>query len=345
MMDYTFIKTDDGSVGLFDNLVNDIYHSKSGAKKEAFQKFVEPILNLNKEKINVLDICFGIGYNSKTLIECSKYNYINIDALDLNFNLIALSPFIKDGIYNQFIKLQLLKNLLNKFQGINEYVNCLKSQIDISNFSFFDKNMLDFMEFLSNLPYKNIVELQNNSNLHNIYYNYITERHSEKVFCNNNINFDINFHIGDARKTLKNLNDKYDVIFLDGFSPQKSPLLWTINFIQEIKLHMHADSILTSYSKSTPFRNTLKQLGFYVGKTFIDNVDMGTVASLNNANIINQLSEYDLLLLNTRSGIPYRDNEFMNLSVEEIIKNRDFEQKNSTLLSQTQFLKKYKNSL
>lgn len=339
MQDYIFYKTDDGSIGLFDNLVCDIYHSKSGAKKEAFQKFVEPALNIKKESINILDICFGIGYNSKTLIEYSKYNYINIDALDLNFNLVALSPLIKDGINNNFMKLELLKIVLDKFKSVNEYLDFINLQIHASNFSFYDENIVKFIEFLSKSPYKNIVQAKNNLNLHNIYYEYISQRCNECNISTINKYFDINFHIGDARKTIKNLNTKYDVIFLDGFSPQKSPLLWTINFIQEIKKHMNEDSILTSYSKSTPFRNTLKQLGFYVGKTFIDNIDMGTVASFNKDNIINQLSEYDFQLLNTRSGIPYRDNEFLNLSADEIIKNRSYEQKTSLLMSQTQFLK------
>ena len=345
MNSYTFLKTDDGSTGLFDNLVGDIYHSKSGAKLEAFQKFVEPVLYIKKNKINVLDICFGIGYNSKTLIEYSKLKYINIDALDLNFNLIALTPLINDGINNKFIKLKFLEKVLYKFESINDYNEFIKPQITTSNFSFFDENMLDFIKFLSNLPYKNIINFKNNSYLHNIYYSYMSSRNIELDSNNQIREFDINFHLGDARKTIKDLNIKYDVIFLDGFSPQKSPLLWTINFIQEVKEHMSCDSILTSYSKSTPFRNTLKQLGFYVGKTFINNIDMGTVASLNKNNIINPLSDHDIELLNTRSGIPYRDNQFMNLSAEEISKNRDTEQKNSSLLSQTQFLKNYKNSI
>ena len=82
-------------------------------------------------------------------------------------------------------------------------------------------------------------------------------------------------------------------------------------------------------------------MGFYVGKTFIDNIDMGSVFSLNKNNIQSPLTEYDLNLLCTTSGIPYRDPNF-NLPAQEIIKNRELEQKNSNLISHTQFLKNNK---
>ena len=35
--------TADGSVGLFNNKVNDIYHSATGALSEAYDKFISPI--------------------------------------------------------------------------------------------------------------------------------------------------------------------------------------------------------------------------------------------------------------------------------------------------------------
>ena len=67
--------TNDGSVGLFSPTDNDIYHSTYGALTEAYEKFVLPAdietYLSNKSEIKVLDICYGIGYNSKSFI-----NYI-----------------------------------------------------------------------------------------------------------------------------------------------------------------------------------------------------------------------------------------------------------------------------
>ena len=64
--------TNDGSVGLFSPNADDIYHSTYGALTEAYEKFILPsdlknFLQKNSE-IKILDICFGIGYNTKSFL-------------------------------------------------------------------------------------------------------------------------------------------------------------------------------------------------------------------------------------------------------------------------------------
>lgn len=66
--------TNDGSVGLYSQDYDDIYHSASGALTEAYEKFICPInwdVLLLHEDIKILDICYGIGYNTKSFL-----NYI-----------------------------------------------------------------------------------------------------------------------------------------------------------------------------------------------------------------------------------------------------------------------------
>ena len=63
----------DGSVGLYSASDNDIYHSVYGALSEAYDKFICPA-NLNEffeknNKIEILDICYGIGYNTKSFLK------------------------------------------------------------------------------------------------------------------------------------------------------------------------------------------------------------------------------------------------------------------------------------
>ena len=103
---------------------------------------------------------------------------------------------------------------------------------------------------------------------------------------------------------------------------------------------MNDKSVIVSYSKSTPFRSALIELGFCVGKTIIDNKDMGTVASFDNSLILNPLSDYDYKLLLTRTAIPYKDTS-LSLSAEQIIINRNNDMLSSDRISMTQFLKKY----
>lgn len=72
MYDFYPYFTNDGSVGLFSPSDDDIYHSTYGAATEAYEKFIFPA-DLEKhffdnEQIKVLDICFGIGYNSKSFL-------------------------------------------------------------------------------------------------------------------------------------------------------------------------------------------------------------------------------------------------------------------------------------
>lgn len=113
--------TNDGSVGLFSPDADDIYHSTYGALTEAYEKFILPS-NLNSflknnNEIKILDICFGIGYNSKSFLNyildflynetiyTDKIKYsdkidtnnkkfkIYIHAIDTDKNLACLSPF------------------------------------------------------------------------------------------------------------------------------------------------------------------------------------------------------------------------------------------------------------
>ncbi|MBR6126893.1 hypothetical protein IKQ21_04330 [bacterium] len=72
MRDYEPYYTEDGSIGLYSYGDKDVFHSKFGALTEAWEKFVIPSkideLLTWQEEINVLDICYGIGYNTKALM-------------------------------------------------------------------------------------------------------------------------------------------------------------------------------------------------------------------------------------------------------------------------------------
>ena len=64
--------TNDGSVGLFSPDADDIYHSTYGALTEAYEKFILPAefekYFAKHDEIKILDICFGIGYNTKSFL-------------------------------------------------------------------------------------------------------------------------------------------------------------------------------------------------------------------------------------------------------------------------------------
>lgn len=84
------IETSDGSISFFNQEYQEAYHSKHGAYTEALEKHVQackvPEISKNTQKLNILDVCFGLGYNSLVCLkEAQKINpniVINIDALE-----------------------------------------------------------------------------------------------------------------------------------------------------------------------------------------------------------------------------------------------------------------------
>lgn len=73
--------TNDGTVGLFSPVDDDIYHSTYGALTESWQKFIQPSMLeqylKNNDSVKILDICYGIGYNTKTALQVFVNNLLN----------------------------------------------------------------------------------------------------------------------------------------------------------------------------------------------------------------------------------------------------------------------------
>lgn len=102
--------TNDGSVGLFNPDVQDIYHSTYGALREAYEKFILPAeldeFFKSHNEIKILDICFGIGYNSKSflnfLFEKKYFNFSkkNLSKIDTTNSNIASIYANNTNCYN-----------------------------------------------------------------------------------------------------------------------------------------------------------------------------------------------------------------------------------------------------
>ncbi len=109
MTDFHPYFTHDGSVGLYSPQFNDIYHSATGALTEAYEKFIYPSdieILMSKESIKVLDICYGIGYNSKSFLNyilenfCQKNFSKNSFSTDLHIASIDTDKINKENITN-----------------------------------------------------------------------------------------------------------------------------------------------------------------------------------------------------------------------------------------------------
>lgn len=63
------IITADGSITFRSELVDEPYHTKSGAREESFEKHARPLKVWEKEKPVIYDVCFGLGYNTAAAID------------------------------------------------------------------------------------------------------------------------------------------------------------------------------------------------------------------------------------------------------------------------------------
>ncbi len=71
--------TDDGSTTYWNARFQEAYHSRVGAYTEALEKHVRacqiPELAAKQDEIKILDLCFGLGYNSAVaILEAKKVN-------------------------------------------------------------------------------------------------------------------------------------------------------------------------------------------------------------------------------------------------------------------------------
>jgi len=88
------ILCEDGSHTLYSKEFDEPYHStKDGALYESLEKYVKPSLNYksHKESLTILDICFGLGYNTFATIY-----YIQKNRLHTKIHII--SPEFDEGL-------------------------------------------------------------------------------------------------------------------------------------------------------------------------------------------------------------------------------------------------------
>lgn len=296
------------------------------------------------------------------------FNNIYIKAVDSDEILPFLSPLLKTKFNNKNSEQELSdekyskylsKNIKQKFK-INDIVNfAILAQIcskcpDNANNAVLNNAIIEHKKYISS-KMKRVFDLLSYkrdtgshfkgflSNLHNIYYRYISNRYKKALEQSKigNIIFDIK--IEDARKTVKEENKLYNLIFLDAFSPAKCPCLWSYDFFKELFRILSDDGQLLTYTTSASVKSALVEAGFTVGYIYNKekNKVVGTIAVKNPSLIEHPLSAFDLGLLKTRAGIFYRDENLTGQN-EAIIEAHKFEVLNSERISSTCYIKNNK---
>lgn len=130
-------------------------------------------------------------------------------------------------------------------------------------------------------------------------------------------NITINVYIEDARQTVQKLDDNtYDAIFLDPFSQNMAPELFSLEFFKEFRRVIKDDGIVATYTSSAPVRAGFIETGFYIGQgPIFGRKQGGTLASPNPIMLDTALPENDEIRIALSDvGIPFRDPNLNNPS-------------------------------
>jgi len=122
------LETDDGSVTFWSDDFKEHYHSKNGAYLETMGKFIHPsgISGLLKEKdVRLLDICFGLGYNSLAAInEATNGDHcIDITALEIDKRVVYNSSKCMADVFASIDERVVLKKLISESRYVKGNVS------------------------------------------------------------------------------------------------------------------------------------------------------------------------------------------------------------------------------
>ena len=130
-----------------------------------------------------------------------------------------------------------------------------------------------------------------------------------KVLSSISPNININIHVCDARDYLKNCEDKeYDAVFLDPFSPSKSPELYSVDFFSKLKNYLTPTALILTYTAASPVRSAMINAGLYIGEGPVVKRSGGTIASRSQTLIDTPLSFSDEKVIALSDvGVPFMD--------------------------------------
>ena len=120
--------TEDGSYTFFSEEFQETFHSSFGAKQEAEVRYIEPCLikqlALQQSTIRLLDICYGLGYNSAAALEAiwSVNPQCRVELIALEISADVPQQAVKHNLLApwEFPIPELLAELSNKFKVTRE---------------------------------------------------------------------------------------------------------------------------------------------------------------------------------------------------------------------------------
>lgn len=285
--------TADGSITLKDIETGELFHNRAGAYTEALVNFVQPLYlhkhAVENEKYAVVDVCFGLGYNTFALLTelaklPSKLKIVRVVAIEKNeLPLRHLNVVLNDK------RLASLKDAIeNSCPTLNDG-ECGTHHFSINGCGASGNNA--------------------------------KEIRVEITLIREDLRQVIPKLANDA-----NFAGYFDAIFHDAFSPLRAPYLWTIDLFECYKRLLkypadkHFGGRVVTYSAASAVRSALEQCGFALRRTDALGAKRGgTLAILTKREDGIQLEdealallEDELLRMHGRPGVPHRDPTFQD---------------------------------
>lgn len=112
------IVTEDGSVTFFNELVQDSYHSVSGAEEESRKKYAELVARFLpvKDEVVVYDVCFGLGYNSAAVIDLVKDKELRFFCFENDKSILGKVALLNPGFSSYVFVKEFVNNFLLREQ-------------------------------------------------------------------------------------------------------------------------------------------------------------------------------------------------------------------------------------
>ncbi|MBU1642149.1 hypothetical protein KKE54_02200, partial [bacterium] len=127
---HKMVESDDGSFTAYSSEFEEHYHStRDGALQESLSKHVMPAFEHHKQKdeLCILDICFGLGFNTLTTLYFVKQQGLNkklrIFSPEFDAELIAsLKAFTYPGIFAPFLPIIEALSTKNVYEDDQLYI-------------------------------------------------------------------------------------------------------------------------------------------------------------------------------------------------------------------------------
>ena len=115
---------------------------------------------------------------------------------------------------------------------------------------------LDFVSF--EIDEKLIVHILEKNNL--------AYEKTDYGFLSEGRNYKLRVLVGDARDSIKKIDEKFHAIYQDAFSPKRNAILWTQEWFEDLLKLAHSDCIMSTYSASSSIRKSMIAAGWKVFK-------------------------------------------------------------------------------